>query len=117
MLHSSEISNMNRASTHQNNMAKAKDQSVPAPLVAAIAVIVIALVGFFGFRMLSGPSYPKVPSAKQLYSQADQLALKSGGDFSKLSTDEQTLLNNLTAGHGQKYIELHYAKLAGTGGK
>jgi hypothetical protein len=90
---------------------------LPTSIAIAIAVAAVAIIGFFGYRTLAGPSYPKVPTSVELHSQAEQLALKCGGDFSKLTTDEQKMLDNMTLGHGKKFVEINYAKLSASGGK
>lgn len=92
-------------------------QQVPLPVVLGICVVALIAIGFIGFRTLSGPSYTKVPTAADQHSQAEKLALKSGGDFTKLSPQEQQLLNNMTLGHGQKFVEINYPRLSGQGGK
>lgn len=95
----------------------AKKQSSSVPLMVAVAVLAAAFVGWFGYRTLSGPSYPKAPTSPELHSQAERLALKSGGDFSRLTPDEQRMLDNMTRGHGKKFVEMNYAKLSKSGGK
>jgi hypothetical protein len=92
-------------------------REAPAPLIAGAIVIGLALVGFIGYKALAGPSYTKAPTAVELYSKADQLTLQCGGDFSKLTPDQQKLLDNMTLGHGKKYVEIHYPKLSSSGGK
>lgn len=84
--------------------------------MVAIVVVAVALIGYYGYRTLAGPSYQKVPTAQQQHSKAEQLALKSGGDFEKLSSEEQKKLDDMTLGHGRKYVEINYKRLA-NGGK
>ena len=82
------------------------------PLYIGIAVFaVVALVAFFGFRTLSGPSYPAIPDMKQAYQSIDDMALKSQGDFSKLTTQQQADLNSFARGHGQQYLKSRYKVL------
>jgi len=91
----------------------AEKKQVSTGVIAGVAAVAIALVGFFGFRTMSGPSMPTVPSPTSQYKTADQLALKCGGDFSKLTAAEQKSLDDMTLGHGAKYVQSHYAALAG----
>jgi hypothetical protein len=95
----------------------AEKQAIPLQFAVPLAAVALIGIGYFGFRTLSGPSYPKVATSTELRSTEEQLALKSGGDFSKLSPDDQKTLDTLTRGHGQKFIEINYAKLSSSGGK
>jgi|GEM_PF-3762185 len=91
----------------------AEKKQAPVGVIAGVVIVVVALVGFFEFRSFSGPNFPTVPTPTAQYKTADQLALKCGGDFSKLSAAEQKSLNDMTLGHGEKYVQSHYAALAG----
>ena len=50
------------------------------------------------------PDYLNDPKAGS--QQVELLARKSGGDFDKLTKDEQSWLNALTAGHGARMLEM-----------
>jgi hypothetical protein len=91
-------------------------KEIPPIYLAIIAVVVVAAVGFFGYRALSGPSYPQIPTMKDTYTSIDAMARKSSGDFSKLSPEEQANLNSFARGHGKEYIANRY-KILTTGAK
>jgi hypothetical protein len=95
----------------------ADKKQIPVQIAVPIGAVAVAAICFYGYRTVAGPSFPKAPSAKELHSSAEQLALKSGGDFSKLTPDEQKMLDNMTLGHGKRFVEINYAKLSASGGK
>lgn len=90
---------------------------IPIYAVVAIAVLVIALIGFFGFRAISGTAARQAPSSVDLYQKVNQLAQKGGGDYSKLSADDQKFLEVMSHGHGKKLLESAYARSNSPGGK
>jgi hypothetical protein len=78
-------------------------RSVPSPVImAALGVSLALFIGWLGYVNLLAPPKPAPMDAK---GQANhkfikQLAVKSGGDMSKLSPDEQQRLQKLTTGYG-----------------
>jgi hypothetical protein len=91
-------------------------KEIPTPYLGLIAIVILALIGFFGYRVMSGPSYPNIPTMKDTYQSIDDMARKSQGDFSKLSAQEQANLNSFARGHGKEYLTNRY-KIITTGGK
>jgi len=88
-------------------------KEIPVKFVIPIAVLAVALIAYFGYVTLAGPSRAEVPTAKEMHSKAEKLALKSGGDFSALTPAEQKMLDEMTLGHGKRYIEINYKRLSG----
>jgi hypothetical protein len=83
-----------------------------SPLYLGVAATaVVALLVFVGYRTLSGPSYPEIPSMKQAYQSIDDMARKSQGDFSKLTAQQQLDLNSFARGHGAQYLSSRYKVL------
>jgi hypothetical protein len=91
-------------------------QVIPIPVIAVSIVVVLAVAGFFGFRAVSGPS-AQAPSAPEMYSQVQKLALKSGGDYSKLSPEDQKYLDLMSHGHGQKLLANEFERTNASKGK
>jgi len=91
-------------------------KEIPPLYLGLIVVLVLAVVGFFGFRTLSGPSYPAIPTMKDAYASIDDMARKTQGDFSKLSPQQQADLNSFARGHGKEYLANRF-KIITTGGK
>ena len=88
-------------------MMNAKKE-IPPLYIGLAAIVVVAVVAFFGYKTLSGPSYPAIPSMKQAYQSIDDMALKSQGDFSKLTSQQQQDLNSFARGHGAQYLKSRY---------
>jgi hypothetical protein len=88
-------------------------REVPPAYLVAIAVLAVAVIGFFGFRTLSGPSYPVGPDMHQAYKTIDDMARSSGGDFSKLTPDEQKQINDFARGNGKNYLAKRYKVITG----
>ncbi len=84
--------------------------------LAIIAVLVVGVIGFFGYRSLRGQSYPPITSMKDTYQSIDDMARKTQGDFSKLTPKEQDDLNSFSRGHGKQYLLSRY-KILTTGAK
>ena len=94
-----------------------KDIKEISPLyLGLIAIAALAVIGFFGYKVMSGPSYPAIPAMKDTYQSIDDMARKSQGDFSKLSSEEQSNLNSFARGHGKEYLANRY-KIITNGGK
>ena len=76
--------------------------SVTPAAVAALVVALVAFVGWLAYVYMLAPPKPAPMDAK---GQANhdfikQLAVKSGGDMSKLSPEEQEKLQKMTTGYG-----------------
>jgi hypothetical protein len=56
------------------------------------------------------PDYIRDPVAGKR--KANELILKSKGDFNRLDDDEQSWLNSVTAGHGMVMVRKTYAEVA-----
>jgi hypothetical protein len=70
-----------------------------------VAGLVIALLAFIGWLAYVYMLAPPKPAPMDAQGQANhdfikQLAVKSGGDMSKLSPDEQAKLQKMTTGYG-----------------
>jgi hypothetical protein len=75
---------------------------VPPTVAAGLVIVLLAFIGWLAYANLFAPPKPAPMDAK---GQANhdfikQLAVKSGGDFSKLSPDEQQKLQKMTSGYG-----------------
>ncbi|MDR3689358.1 MAG: hypothetical protein P4L46_08270 [Fimbriimonas sp.] len=88
-----------------------------SPVVIAVGLVaVLGFVAFMGFKTLSGPAR-QAPSAPEMYDAVGKLAIKSGGDYSKLSPSEQKYLELMSHGHGQKLLANQFARVNGARGK
>ena len=92
-------------------MINAKNE-IPRLYLGLAAILVVALVAFIGYKALSGPSYPAIPNMKQAYQSIDDMALKSQGDFTKLTPQQQQDLNSFARGHGAQYLKSRYNVLS-----
>ncbi len=90
-------------------------RQIPIPIIAIVAICFVVLIGILGFKIVQGGDQPVGPSIPQLYDHVGALAKQSGGDFSKLSPEDQKLLNDISRGHGKKFLQTQYAKLSSTG--
>jgi hypothetical protein len=69
---------------------------------------IIVLVGttiWWGLYSFSPQQYPKTQQMIDADNFIAAMAKKSGGDFSKLSPDEQSKLNKMTMGHGPDVLK------------
>jgi hypothetical protein len=69
---------------------------------------IVALVGvtvWWGIYSFSQPVYPKTQKMIDDDKFIAELAKKSGGDFSKLSPEEQQKLNQMSMGHGPSVLK------------
>jgi hypothetical protein len=75
---------------------------MPPAVAAALVVVLLAFVGWLAWANLFAPPKPAPMDAKGQanHEYIKQLAVKSGGDFSKLSPDEQQKLQKMTTGYG-----------------
>jgi hypothetical protein len=75
---------------------------MPPAVAAALVVVLLAFVGWLAWANLFAPPKPAPMDAKGQanHEYIKQLAVKSGGDFSKLSPEEQQKLQKMTTGYG-----------------
>jgi hypothetical protein len=91
-------------------------KEIPPLYLGLVAILALVVIGFVGFKAMSGPTYPAIPQMKDTYKSIDDMARSSQGDFSKLSPDQQADLNSFARGHGKEYLANRY-KIITTGGK
>ena len=91
-------------------------QPVPVAIIVGALAVVVAIACFFGYRAMSPPAR-EAPTSVEMYDAVTKMALKSGGDYSKLSPDDQKYLDLMSHGHGQKLLANQYARAATSGGK
>ena len=91
-------------------------QAIPIPLIIVVIVAALAIIGFLGFKAMAGP-VREAPSSQEMYGTVAKMAKKSGGDYSKLTPDDQKFLDLMSHGHGQKLLENEYARTNASGGK
>jgi uncharacterized membrane protein YukC len=91
-------------STQSGNTARGTGRAagVPPVVAAALVVVLVAFIGWLAYAYMLAPPKPAPMDAK---GQANhdfikQLAVKSGGDMSKLSPEEQQKLQKMTTGYG-----------------
>ena len=85
----------------RSSSAAAKRRATPGVIAIAV-VVLIAIVGWLAYANMLAPPKP-LPLSKQAQTNHDwikSLAQKSGGDFSKLSPEEQQKLTSMTGGYG-----------------
>jgi hypothetical protein len=92
-------------------------RQLPTPVIVIVAICALVLIGILGFKIVSGGDQRVGPSIPQLYDKVGVLAKQSGGDFSKLSPEDQKFLNDMSRGHGKKFLETQYAKVTSSGDK
>ena len=91
-------------SAQSSGTVKGAKRAVSVP-PAVVAILVVALVAFIGWLAYANLLAPPKPAPMDAKGQANhdfikQLAVKSGGDMSKLSPEEQQKLQKLTTGYG-----------------
>ena len=77
-----------------------------SPAVAAIAVFaLVLLVAWLAYANLLAP--PKAPPLVKgsNYTFVEQVAKQSGGDYSKVSAEDQARLESMTMGHGKNAFD------------
>jgi hypothetical protein len=87
-----------------------------APVIVVVAVLAVAIIGFYGYRKVAGQDAPQVTKAADARKSIEQLARQSGGDYTKLSPDEQKLLDVTYRGNGQRALANVYKGLTESGG-
>jgi hypothetical protein len=87
-----------------------------APVIVAIAVLAVGIIGFFGYKTVAGQSTPQVTKAVDARKSIEQLARQSEGDYSKLTPEEQKLLDVTYRGNGQRALRNVYKTLTASGG-
>jgi hypothetical protein len=87
-------------------MAKSnKLQEIPAPVLVAVAVFAMILVVWQAMRTF-GPD-PEVQKGMEDNRFITQMAIKSGGDISRLSEAEREKLQKMTKGDGELVLRMH----------
>jgi hypothetical protein len=67
-------------------------------------IMLLSATIWWGIYSFSPPEYPKTQRMIEDDKFIAGLAEKSGGDFSKLSPEEQKKLNQMSMGHGQNVL-------------
>ena len=87
-----------------------------APVIVIVAVLAVAIIGFFGYRKVVAQDAPQVTKAADARKSIEQLARQSEGDYTKLTPDEQKLLDTTYRGNGQRALRNVYKSLTASGG-
>jgi hypothetical protein len=107
-----QLEGADRVSTDVNPDPPAKPGVSPA-VIAAGAVAVLALVGFLGYQALTPKiyappmpaNYKPDPAAQAFKTWAQQKYRESGGDWTKLSPEDQKKFMDAGRGKGQSLFE------------
>jgi hypothetical protein len=75
------------------------------PIFGVGAAVLVAFAVWLGIRSFSGPSYAPTDKSVAADNFVAEMAKKSGGDFSKLSPEEQQKLNQMSMGHGSSMLK------------
>jgi len=78
----------------------------PTTAVVVVAVVaLVVLVGWLAYANLLAP--PKAPPLVKgtNYTFVEQVAKQSGGDYSKVSAEDQAKLESMTMGHGKQAFD------------
>lgn len=89
-----------------------KKQQVPPAIIAIVVVLLVAVIGWFGWRSLA-PQDKSLPGSgveSELDKWIKEMAVKSGGDMSKLTAEEQSRLQGQTRGFGAMALKTMYEK-------
>jgi hypothetical protein len=80
------------------------DNKKVLPFLGAGVAVLVGLAVWFGIRSFSAPT--AAPTAQSIAADnfVAEMAKKSGGDFSKLSPEEQQKLDKMSMGHGASMI-------------
>lgn len=80
------------------------DKPTAAVVVVAVLALVV-LVGWLAYANLLAP--PKAPPLVKgsNYTFVEQVAKQSGGDYSKVSAEDQAKLETMTMGHGKQAFD------------
>lgn len=98
-------------------MDRKEPRSVPVIVMVAVAVLAAALIGLFGYRTLVPSGGGQATKAADTRRSIEDMARKSGGDYTKLSPDEQKLLDATYRGNGQRALHNVYKSLTESGGQ
>jgi hypothetical protein len=72
--------------------------------IGAAAIVLLAFVIWWGIKNFNPSDPPKTKTQLDTDAYLKELAKKSGGDFSKLSPEEQQKVNSMTSGRGAMMI-------------
>ena len=77
-------------------------KNVSPAMIAVLAVVLLAFVGWLAYANLFAPPKPAAMDAKAQanHDWIKQLAKQSGGDISKLSPEDTQKLQEMTKGYG-----------------
>jgi hypothetical protein len=84
---------------------------LPMPVVIAGVVIVVGVAVWAGVRSF-GPD-PQIVESKANNDFITRMAIKSGGDINKLSSDERSQLDKLTKGDSETVLRMHPSSAMG----
>jgi hypothetical protein len=85
-------------------MSTDEKKQIPVPVVIAACIAVLALVVWWGFKNFSPGDPPKSSLNVQVDNYLAEMAKKSGGDWSKLTPEEQAKVNGMTGNRGAMAI-------------
>src|SRR2546421_12594271 len=81
-------------------------RSSPSPVaVAAVIAVLVLFIGWLAYANLLAP--PKAPPLVKgtNYTFVEKVAKQAGGDYTKLSAEDQAKLESMTMGHGKQAFD------------
>jgi hypothetical protein len=79
-------------------------KQVPVPVIIAACVALLGLMGWWGYRNFGPQVTPKTAENLKADAFLQEMAKKCGGDFSKLTPEEQLKVNGFAGGRGAMAI-------------
>ena len=75
-------------------------KQVPMPVVVAACIFALAFMGWWGYKNFGSANTPKTAENVKVDNYLAEMAQKSGGDWSKLTPEEQAKVNSMTGNRG-----------------
>jgi hypothetical protein len=75
-------------------------KQIPVPVVVAACIAALGFMGWWGYKNFGPQDTPKTSKNIEVDNYLAEMAKKSGGDWNKLTPEEQAKVNSMTANRG-----------------
>jgi hypothetical protein len=82
------------------------NQQVKPGMIITAVVVLLALISWLAYaNLIAPPSRPLTDKQQETNAWIAKLAKESGGDLNKLSEEDRSKLQQMTAGHGEMALK------------